>query len=98
MRKEIERLSTLVSEVDVDAIPDVLGAIKALEARLLQRLVAPVPGPDRLMTAEEVASRLCASVPFVYTHADELGGCRLSERMLRFRESDVERYVKHATV
>jgi predicted DNA-binding transcriptional regulator AlpA len=97
MRKEIERLSTMAFEVDADAIPGVLGAIKALEARLLQRLVAPVAKRDRLLTAEEVASRLSASTQFVYAHADELGGCRLSERMLRFRESDVERYVKRAT-
>jgi len=98
MRKEIERLSTRVCEVDSDAIPGVLGALKALEARLLQRLVAPLPESDRLLTAEETAARLACSVPFVYTHADELGGCRLSERMLRFRESDVERYVERATI
>jgi len=94
MRKELEELTT----VNADSIPQVLGELEELRARLTQRLVAPVPGPDRLMTAEEVASRLCASVPFVYTHADELGGCRLSERMLRFRESDVERYVKRAMI
>jgi predicted DNA-binding transcriptional regulator AlpA len=98
MRKEIERLSTMAFEVDADAIPGVLGAIKALEARLLQRLVAPVPERDQLLTAEETAARLACSAPFVYTHADELGGVRLSERMLRFRESDVERFVKRARV
>jgi predicted DNA-binding transcriptional regulator AlpA len=98
MRKEIERLSTKVFEVDSDAIPEALGAIKALEARLLQRLLAPVSERDRLLTAEETAARLACSVPFVYSHANELGGCRLSERMLRFRESDVERYVKRATI
>ena len=98
MRKEIERLSIRVCEVDADSIPEALGAIKVLEARLLQRLVAPVPERDRLLTAEETATRLACSVPFVYSHQDELGGCRLSERMLRFRESDVERYVKRATI
>jgi len=98
VREEIDRLSTMVSEVDADAIPEVLGGIKAIEARLLQRLVAPVQAPDTLLTAEEVASRLSASTQFVYTHADELGGCRLSERMLRFREPDVARYLRRATV
>lgn len=97
MMKEIEGLSTRVCEVDADAIPEVLGAIKALEARLLQRLVAPLPERDRLLTAEETAARLACSVPFVYKHQDELGGVRLSERALRFRESEVERYVKRAT-
>ena len=98
MRKEIERLSMRVCEVDADAIPEALGAIKALEARLLQRLVAPVPEPDRLLTAEETAARLACSVPFVYSHQDELGGVRLSERALRFRESEVERYIARAMI
>ena len=96
MRKEIERLSTMVCEVDADAIPEVLGAIKVLEARLLQRLVAPVPERDRLLTAEETAARLSCSVPFVYSHQDERGGVRLSERALRVRASDVERFINRA--
>ena len=86
----------MVCEIDADAIPEVLGAIKALEARLLQRLVAPVQQPDRLLTAEQVATQLTCSVPFVYAHQDELGGVRLSERALRFRESDVEQYIERA--
>ena len=86
----------MVCEVDADAIPEVLGAIKVFEARLLQRLVAPVQQPDRLLTAEETAARLACSVAFVYQHQDELGGVRLSERALRFRESEVEQFIKRS--
>ena len=96
MRKEIERLSTMVCEVNADAIPEALGAIKVLEARLLQRLVAPVQQPDVLLTAEQVATRLACSVPFVYAHQDKLGGVRLSERALRFSASAVEQYIERA--
>ena len=94
MRREFEELAL----VDEELIPEVLGELAQLEARLTQRLVAPREARDQLLTAEDVAARLSTSTQFVYTHADELGGCRLSERMLRFRESDVERYMRRATI
>ena len=94
MRREFEELAI----VDEQQIPEVLGELAQLKARLSQRLVAPREVRDQLLTAEDVAARLSASIQFVYSHADELGGCRLSERMLRFWESEVERYVKRATI
>lgn len=84
--------------MDEELIPEVLGELVQLKAQLTQRLVAPREARDLLLTAEDVASRLSVSTQFVYTHADELGGCRLSERMLRFRESAVERYIKRAII
>lgn len=94
MRREFQELAM----VDAALIPEVLGELAQLKARLTQRLVAPRESRDQLLTAEEVAARLSASTQFVYNHADELGGCRLSERMLRFRESAVDRYVRRASI
>ena len=94
MRRELEQLAG----VSADQIPEVLGELEQLKATLTQRLLVPVEQRDRLLTAEEVAKRLGASTQFVYTHTAELGGCRLSERMLRFRQSDVDRFVRKATI
>lgn len=84
--------------MDEKLIPELLGELEQLKARLTQRFIAPREARDQLLTAEDVATRLSVSTQFVYAHADELGGCRLSERALRFRESDVDRYVRRATV
>jgi hypothetical protein len=67
---------------------------------------SPAPAPpdvltERMLTAEEVAELL--NIPktekgkaprWVYNHADQLGGKRLSRRCLRFPESAVRRYLE----
>jgi predicted DNA-binding transcriptional regulator AlpA len=90
MRREFQQLTT----VDEKLIPEVLGELAELKAQLTQRLLATREVRDQLLTAEDVASRLSVSTQFVYAHAGELGGCRLSERALRFRQSDVDRFVQ----
>ena len=49
--------------------------------------------PERWLTAVEVAELLSTPERWVYNHADQLGGKRLSRRCLRFPESGVRRYL-----
>ena len=48
----------------------------------------------RLLSPTEVAERFGTSVRWVYDHADQLGGRRLSRRCLRFPEAAVRRYLE----
>lgn len=52
------------------------------------------PEADHLLDADAVAARLGTSVRWVYQHADQLGGRRLSRRCLRFSEPAVSRYLE----
>jgi predicted DNA-binding transcriptional regulator AlpA len=53
---------------------------------------APAPvSPDRMLSAAEVGEMLGTTERWVYTHADQLGGKRLSRRCLRFPESAIRR-------
>jgi len=54
----------------------------------------PERSPDRSLTAGQVAEMLGTSVRWVYDHADQLGGKRLSRRCLRFSERAVRRYLE----
>ena len=49
---------------------------------------------EPMLTAEAVAKQLQTSARWVYDHADELGGKRLSRRCLRFPEAAIRRYVE----
>jgi len=46
---------------------------------------------ERLLTADEAATRLGVSVRWVYDHAHEIGVRRLSRRCVRFAEAAVDR-------
>ena len=50
---------------------------------------------DRWLTATQVAELLATPARWVYNHADQLGGKRLSRRCLRFPEAAVRRYLEH---
>lgn len=87
-------------------VPALLGQLEAVRARLWQRLqaagapaaaAAPAPGgngkPDRLLTADEAASRLGVSRRWMYRHADTLPFTRRLDRgTLRFSERGLERW------
>ncbi len=94
MRAALEALLT----VGLGETPALLGEIEELRATLLQRMLTPVREPDVLLTAEDVARRLACSQPFVYAHAEELGGVKLGDRAVRFKSSTVERFVKERAV
>ncbi|MFL5613774.1 MAG: helix-turn-helix domain-containing protein [Gemmatimonadaceae bacterium] len=84
----------------IEAIPREL--LPSALARLASRLLAPAPGaatpapnatPDasKLLTPQEVASRLGVKVRYVYRNAKKLGGVRFGLRTLRFPEAALER-------
>ena len=52
------------------------------------------PNGEPLLSAAAVAEQLGTSARWVYDHADELGGKRLTRRCLRFPEGTVRRYVE----
>lgn len=97
-----ERLRRVVEVVPDDELADLVGELARLEALARVRLshdIAP-PGAgeraapeDRYLKAEDVADRLRVSKQWVHGHRTELGGVKLSEGCLRFRERDVERYL-----
>jgi hypothetical protein len=50
--------------------------------------------PEKMLTAEQVADLLSTPARWVYNHAGQLGGKRLSRRCLRFPETAVRRYLE----
>lgn len=97
----IDDLERLVERADRTEIPGLLGAIEQVRAMAWMRLNAPqvaiqVPtrphsGKDRLLSAQEAADLLGVKPRWVYDHADELGGQRLTPRCLRFSERALRR-------
>lgn len=93
-----EDLRTIIDEVAVSEIPDVLGELARAQAVVQLRLQPPrqngsTPEPDQLLTANEVADRLNVGTKWVYSHADQLGAAHLSPRAVRFSERAVQRYL-----
>ena len=80
----------------LDGIPPALipAAIARLAARQMDAPPAAPEPADELLTPEEVAAILKSDRRFVYRHARELGGVRLSRRKLRFSAARVRRYVE----
>lgn len=70
-------------------------ALPVVRETLMELLSAgqiPAPAsPDRMLTAAEVGELLSTTERWVYAHADQLGGKRLSRRCLRFPETAIRR-------
>jgi len=49
---------------------------------------------EPMLTAKELARQLNVSERYVYDHQDQLGGRRLSPRLLRFPRAAVQRYLE----
>ena len=78
-------------------IPEVVGEIECVKATLLARQSEPEPNQsekDPLLTADQVAEWLQVDRKWVYRHKTELGGISLSQKKLRFPQSQVERYLR----
>lgn len=56
-------------------------------------MAAPIPAPDTMLTAEQVAAQLNTSERWVYDHAEKLGVKRLSRRCVRFSSAAVARFM-----
>ncbi len=62
-------------------------------ARLTNRMAPErLPEPDELLSVNQVAALLHVSPGWVYRHRKELGGERLSHKVLRFSARRVARY------
>lgn len=91
-------------EIPAEQIPAVLAQLTGLQGALLARLLLagpipnvppdPVVGGDRLLTAEEAATRLGVSTDWIYRRATKLPfTVRLGAR-LRFSTKGIERYIR----
>ncbi len=100
----LEDLERLVQRADRAQIPDLLADLERVRVLAWMRLSAPQvakqaptrprPGKDRLLSAQEAAEVLGVSPRWVYDHADDLGGQRLTPRCLRFSESALRRWLE----
>ena len=97
----IDEFERLVQRADRGEIPALLGALEQVRAMAWVRLSAPQAAAqaptrpssrkDRLLSVPDAAELLGVSERWVYDHADELGGQRLSARCLRFSEKALRR-------
>ncbi len=106
----LQRLAWLIAspdqadDVPSDQIPELLGALEAVRARLWGRLHSPslpntpAKGPkpaDRLLDAKEAAARLGVKTKWMYSHANRLPFTRrLGGRTLRFSEQGLTRWME----
>ena len=93
-----EDLRSLIEEVELNEIPDLLGELARMQAVVQMRLQparqnGAAPKLDQYLTVEEVAHRLSVGTKWVYDHADQLGAVHLSTRAVRFPERAVQRYL-----
>jgi hypothetical protein len=81
--------------VNLDPLLEQLADLVAerVAARLNGKHAPPPTGGEPLLTAAAVAQQLHTSTRWVYDHADELGGKRLTRRALRFPEGALARYL-----
>ncbi len=82
-------------EPQLDGLLERLAELVAAKvaARLTDRAVPErPPAPDPLLTVDQVAAALGVSRGWVYRHRKELGGERLSHKVLRFPAARVARY------
>ncbi|HUG02585.1 MAG TPA: helix-turn-helix domain-containing protein [Longimicrobiales bacterium] len=95
-----------VADVEPAAVPELVGELETLRARLLLRLLSPTPhpaapsatptngaGPDAMLTAEEAARVLGVSKRWLYRRALSLPFAkRLGLGTLRFSSRGLERW------
>jgi excisionase family DNA binding protein len=91
-----------VAHLPRETLPALLAELHALQAAVAVRLLAPAsaPPPVRLatdrgrhLTVDQAGERLGVTRRWVYAHAKELEGIRLSRRCLRIPAAAVERYL-----
>jgi predicted DNA-binding transcriptional regulator AlpA len=106
----LRRLAWLISDPDEnprippEEIPELLGALEELKARLWSRLAAPSLPPrateaprqrDRLLNAREAGERIGVNAKWMYSHADTLPFThRLGKRTLRFSEFGLAQWME----
>jgi predicted DNA-binding transcriptional regulator AlpA len=89
-----------IDDLGPTEIPAFLGQVAALQSALTARLLSvqehqPESSEDRLLTVEEVASRLGTSEDWLYRHAPKLPfTARLAPRQLRFSSQGIATYLE----
>jgi len=73
-------------------IEDTLAAI--IKGAVLDALAEHRQEPEEVFTVTEAATFLKAETGWVYRHASELGGSRLTPKCLRFRKSALLAYLE----
>lgn len=78
-----------------EEIPPTLVALAGVSMALAARLTPDKPAttPDAYMTAGEVADLLGVTESWVRKHSADLSPIRVSQRMVRYRRSDVDGYL-----
>lgn len=92
-------LSDAVEQATPEQCPRLMGELERLKASLWLKMTCQgqgnqAPQPDRLLTADEVATRLNISTDYVYRHAKQYPFMIRQGRRVRFSQAGLERYLK----
>ena len=96
----LRRLKECSAQVSRDEVPTMLGQLREVEARLLQRLhTAPVSAPsqsEQLLDVAEAAARLKVGEDWLYRHWKQLPFARKCDFGLRFSEAELNAYIRNS--
>ena len=86
----------------VEGIPTLLGELEAIRSRLWARLLshqaspspdAQLSAPDRLLSPQDAAALLGVTPKWLHRNRDQLPFTRLSRKVIRFKQSELTRWV-----
>lgn len=105
MNRTPEIVAALRAEIELAPpgdLPAIIGQVASVHAEALARLMTPrteVPdaGDDRLLTIEETATALNATVRWVRLHKNELPRVKLPGRRLLFSANRLAAFIKRRT-
>ena len=94
----LDKLRVAAERIPSEQVPNLMGELRKIEARLMQRLLQPPPAivrqPDRLLTAEEASPRLGCSVGHLYNKGRQLPFFVKTDYGPRFSERGIEEYIR----
>ena len=97
---DLAREPALVDDVPADSLPEILGRLEELRARLQTRMLRAAVGrgqapEDRLLTVEEAAEVLGTTKDYLYHKAKELPfTVCLGRQQLRFSSQGIQRFIR----
>ncbi len=100
----VARLEEALAQASPDALPEILGELERVKARLWVRMLGgtpskeahkPPPPEDRLLTPEEAARALNTTATWIYRNSKSLPFTRkLSRKCLRFSENGLRKWME----
>jgi len=100
----VARLEEALAQASPDALPEILGELERVKARLWIRMLRgtpskeihkPLPPEDRLLTPVEAARIMNTSKTWLYRHSKKLPFTRkLSRKSLRFSENGLRKWME----